>query len=117
MSPYLRAALLCFGISAILLALAAVEACQHYAVFGACRHESTYAASVMGERHPVRVWVGDWFGGYHCKAQAFIGNEWMWLCVDYPEVYPCLEGDKGFKPQYVYKPKIWMHGIGWQLKE
>jgi len=116
MNPYLRASRICFAIAAAIWAVMLIEACQHYAIYGVCRHDSTYAMSVMGERHPVRVAVGDWQGGYHSRAQAFIDGEWQWLCVDYPEVHAC-KGDEGFRPQYIYKPKIWMHGIGWKLKE
>ena len=116
MNPYLRASIICFAIAAAIWAVMLIEACQHYAVFGVCRHESTYAMAVMGEKHPVRVQVGDWQGCYHCRAQAFIDGEWQWLCVDYPEVHAC-KGDEGFRPNQVYKPKIWMSRYGFQLKE
>ena len=85
-------------------------------IMGVCRHDATYAISVMGEQHPVRVARGYWGIADHARAQAYLDGAWRWLCVDYPDVITCA-GDTGFQPTQYYKPKIWMSMFGWDLKE
>jgi len=44
-----------------------------------CRHDAIYAASVVGEEHPVRLIAGDIFGVKHIRAQACIDGKWEWI--------------------------------------
>lgn len=88
---------------------------------GACRHEATYAAVVMGERYPVRVVGGIWSlpgkpGVLHAIAQAQISGKWEWLCVQaYPEVKVCEE-DPNFRATTYYTPQTWWDYMYWRMK-
>ena len=115
MNPYLRASIICLFLALVMLTVWILEGCQSYTVTGVCRHEATYAISVMGEQNPVRVARGYWGTTDHARAQAYLDGAWRWLCVDYPDVITCA-GDTGFQPNQFYKPMIWMSMFGWKLK-
>lgn len=118
MDRNLRMAILHFLIAALVIWIwLCLEGCvPSHSVMGVCRHEATFAMSVMGEKHECRVAQGLWGGRLHAKAQVFLDGQWKWLCVDYPAVFPC-RGDDGFTPNQFYIPKVWMMGVGWKLKE
>jgi len=115
MNPYLRASIICLFLALVVVVIFLLEGCQSYTVTGVCRHEATYAISVMGEQHPVRVARGYWGRSDHVRAQAYLDGAWRWLCVDYPDVITCA-GDTGFAPTQFYKPQIWLSMFGWDLK-
>ena len=115
MNPYLRASIICLFLALVVLTIWIIEGCQSYTVTGVCRHEATYAISVMGEHHPVRVAAGPSSIGTHARAQAYLDGNWWWLCVDYPDVYPCA-GDLGFRPIYYYTPRVWLGAEAGMLK-
>jgi len=103
-NPYLRASLICFALCGLLMYL--VWGCANNGISGVCRHEATYAVSVMGEKYPARVAVGYRSGAYHSQAQVAQNNDWRWLCVEYPEVYVCA-ADATFEPHRYYVPWVW----------
>ena len=49
-----------------------------------CRHNSIYAAIIVGEKHPVRIVSGPSTttrGVWHSQAQVFKNGSWHWLKV------------------------------------
>jgi len=128
LNPYLKASLTCFTLCALILiyafssvpaSLGAKESDMFgwwKAIFktkgtpGVCRHEATYAITVMGEKYPVRVAGGDYQGARHAQAQAWINGEWRWLAVDYGVVSIVAE-DPNFRHSEYYVPWVWYQMI------
>ena len=115
MNPYLRIALIHFAIAAIALILLLQGCAPTYT--GVCRHEATYAISVVGERVPVRVAVGKIRHERHAQAQAFISGEWRYLAVKGREVFPGSP-DGGFVVTGYYHPVGWLRQVNqWMIQE
>ena len=76
-------------------------------MFGIDDDKTTYAMTVIGEKHSVRAVVGTLNNKPYSQAQAWNDNQWKYLCIDYPAVYFC-ETDKNFIPTQFYNPQIWM---------
>jgi hypothetical protein len=108
MNPYLRASLICFALCGLILYL--VYGCATYTAMGESSQAATYAISVVGEKHPVRVAWGFW--GLresliaYAQAQVWMYGQWQWLCVNFPAVYTCPR-DPEFDPQQYYVPSAW----------
>jgi hypothetical protein len=72
---------------------------------GVCRHESLYAAAVVGESYLVRIAVGKSDMGTHAQAQAKINGQWEWLKVSWPNVAISTQ-DKFSPNEYIYGENI-----------
>lgn len=55
MNPYLKASIICFTIAIIALLLILFSCEKHYDMFGIDDDKTTYAMTVIGEKHSVRA--------------------------------------------------------------
>jgi hypothetical protein len=104
MNPYLRASLICLIVCALCVVVW-LQGCSQ-GIMGACRHDSTLAIAIAGEKWPVRVVVGDRQGALHSQAQAWIDGKWEWLVIKNGAVYQTAKDDT-FKEQSYYIPWVW----------
>ena len=63
----------------ILICLILLTACE--ASFkGVCRHNALYTASIMAEKYPTVIVVGDVAGGpTHAQTKSYINGKWEWI--------------------------------------
>ena len=67
----------------LLLLVFILAGCATLNVDPVCRHKALYAAVTLGERHPVRIVIGETNLDVmnHAQTQVFIENEWKWVSV------------------------------------